>query len=366
VEEGEVRRFCGYGSSSAEHQGILKKRLNLTKEVYMPHNLSINPQTGQVSMMFHGNTPWHGLGQQLDHPSTSAEAIRAAGLDWEVVKQPLYVKNEGGYLQVENQYMMMRADRINSGPCLGIVSGSYTPLQNLEAFEFFDDIVGQGAAVYHTAGALHHGERVWILAMLPEYIRVIGDDVCNKYLLLSNSHDGKSSVQMKFTPIRVVCQNTLTLALSQGPTIRTAHTRNMHTRMRQARELLGIIHGRFDELAQVFQAMTQVKMDKEKVELYYKMIFPDPRDPSNEIGRLRAAQNRETAEMYYRNGRGNQEKGVIDTLWAAYNGAAEMADYHRWPMNSEPRLMNIWFGDGYLLKARAYSAAVEKLKTWAA
>jgi phage/plasmid-like protein (TIGR03299 family) len=316
-------------------------------------------------MMFYGDTPWHGLGQELDHPATSAEAITKAGLDWDVVKQPLYVKTDQGYRRIEDKFMMMRADQLESGPGFGIVSSDYTPLQNLEAFNFFDDIVGQGAAIYRTAGALGQGERVWILAKLPDTIRVIGDDICDKYLLLSNSHDGQSSVQMKFTPIRVVCQNTLTMALNQGPTVRVSHTRNMQTRMGQARELLGIIKERFDEIAQVYQTMAEVKLDKERLEQYYRIVFPDPRNPTNETTLKRVIQNRETAELYYRNGRGNQDNGVTDTLWAAYNGVTEMVDYDQWPTNSEQRLNNIWFGDGYLLKARAYSAAVEKLNTWA-
>lgn len=330
----------------------------------MPHNLFVDP-LGRVSMMFFGEAPWHELGKKLDQPATSAEAIRAAGLDWEVVKQPLYVQTHQGYRAVEDKFAMMRADQLDSGLVFGIVSSNYTPLQNREAFDFFDDIVGQGAAIYHTAGALSQGERVWILAKLPDTIRVIGDDVCNKYLLLSNSHDGQSSVQMKFTPIRVVCQNTLTMALSQGPTVRVSHTRNLQTRMRQARELLGIIKSRYDEIAELFQAMTNVKMDKERLEQYYRIVFPDPRDPTNESALLRASQNREIAERYYQYGRGNQEKGVIDTLWAAYNGVTEMVDYDRWQANTEQRLNNICFGDGYLVKAKAYAAAVDKLKTWA-
>jgi phage/plasmid-like protein (TIGR03299 family) len=332
----------------------------------MPHNLSEKPRTGQMSMMFYRDTPWHGLGKELVHPATSAEAIRASGLDWEVAKQPLYVKTDQGQRRVEDKFMMMRADQLESGPCFGIVSSNYTPLQNLEAFNFFDDIVGQGAAIYHTAGALGQGERVWILAKLPDTIRVIGDDICDKYLLLSNGHDGQSSVQMKFTPIRVACQNTLILALNQGPTVRVSHTRNMQTRMRQAQGLLGIIKERYDEIAQVYRTMTKVKMDDKKLEQYYRIVFPDPRDPTNESALMRVAQNRETAEFYYRTGRGNQERGVPDTLWAAYNGVTEMVDYDQWSANSEQRLNNIWFGDGYLLKARAYSAAVENLNTWAA
>jgi hypothetical protein len=108
-------------------------------------------------MMFYGDTPWHGLGKELDHPATSAEAIRASDLDWEVVKQPLYVKTDQGYRRVEDKFMMMRADQLESEPGFGIVSSNYTPMQNSEAFNFFDDIVGQGAAIYHTAGALGQG-----------------------------------------------------------------------------------------------------------------------------------------------------------------------------------------------------------------
>lgn len=332
----------------------------------MPHNLSINPRTGQAAMMFYGETPWHGLGTKLDRPATSAEAIRAAGLDWEVVKIPLYIKTVVGDRYIEDKFMMMRAGEEETGPCFGIVSSGYTPLQNLEAFHFFDEIVGQRAAIYHTAGALGDGERVWILAKLPDSIQVVGNDICDKYLLLSNSHDGKSSVQMKFTPIRVVCQNTLTLALSEGPTLRVAHTRNMQERMHQARELLGIIHGRFDEIAKAYQAMAKIQMDEERLKQYYRVVFPDPRDPANEKAKLWVEQNRAIAVGYFDSGRGNQEKGVAGTLWAAYNGVTEMTDYYPAWRNTEQRLDSIWFGEGYLLKARAYSAAVERLKVWAA
>jgi hypothetical protein len=125
-------RYCWRGNGIAQ-----KLALSPTKGVRMPHNLSENIRTGQVSMMFYRETPWHGLGKELDHPATSAKAIRASDLDWEVVKQPLYVNTDQGYRRVDDKFMMMRADQLESGPGFGIVSSNYTPLQNREAFNFF-------------------------------------------------------------------------------------------------------------------------------------------------------------------------------------------------------------------------------------
>ena len=332
----------------------------------MAHNISIDPETGEPAMMYYKDPPWHGLGTMLDHPATSAEAIRAAKLDWEVVKQPMFVRVGDDLRLVKDKFVMMRADQIKQGPYFGIVSSGYTPLQNSEAFQFFDDIVGEGAAIYHTAGALGDGERIWILARLPENIRVVGDDICKKYLLLSNSHDGQSSVQIKFTPVRVVCQNTLTLALNQGPTLRVSHTRNMRQNMDRARELLGIITKRYKGIAESFQQMAAVRMDQSKLFVYYKMVFPDPKDTKDEAGLKRAIELRRSAEVLYTKGAGNDARGVANTLWAAYNGITEMVDHPAIGGGTSRLLNHIWFGDGYLVKARAYTAAVDLSKRWAA
>jgi len=334
----------------------------------MAHKIAVDQITQSHSMMYTGEEPWHGLGTQLDKPATSAEALKAAHLDWEVAKKPLYLDAPNGQRIMSGAYAIIRTDYLERGidQVFGIVSKEYEPLQNKDAFTFFDDIVGQDAAIYHTAGALGQGERIWILAKLPDDIQVIGEDICNKYLLLSNSHDGQSSVQMKFTPVRVVCQNTLTQALLQGPTIRVSHTRNIHERMEKAKELLGIINSHYESITENFQAMTRVKIDDEKLSLYYRLVFPDPRDPQDEIRRQLVERDRQIAGLYFREGHGNQAKGVAGTLWAAYNGVTEMVDYPNLVRNPESYLRTIWFGDGYLNKARAYRIAIENLKTWAA
>lgn len=245
---------------------------------------------------------------------------------------------------------------------LGIVRGAYTPLQNREAFSFFDPIVGDKAAIYHTAGALGNGERVWVLAKLPGDIRVIGEDITEKYLLLSNSHDGNSAVQIKFTPIRVVCQNTLTMALSQGPTLRVPHTRDVHERLKIAVNMLNAIKGRYGALEGAFKGMTTVQVDENRLQRYLLQVFPDPRRRADEDRYQRALEqarmDRAGVEYMFTEGRGNKQKGVAGTLWAAYNGVIEYVDYRKYAKATDDRQVEtIWFGDGYSAKARAFTAA---------
>ena len=330
----------------------------------MSHELEI--RNGEASMFYTGETPWHGLGIKLDRPATAKEAMAAAKLDWEVTKLPLYVHGSAEPTKVYNKYGVVRKDLCDDKDCrvLGVVGSQYTPLQNKEAFEFFDPIVRKDAAVYHTAGVLGQGQRVWILAKLPSDIRVIGDDIVNKFLLLSNSHDGNSAVQVKFTPIRVVCSNTLTMALSQGPMIRIAHTKDMKERLRQAERLLGIVHDYYNDIEKDFTAMTRVRMNNERLGGYLKLVFPEPKDPDNQKAFRRIQDNRLLAEHFFDQGKGTEIKGVRGTLWAAYNGVTELIDHRRFGFSDSRRLSSVWFGDGYLTKAKAFRFAKEKMQIW--
>ncbi len=205
----------------------------------MGHNVSF--KNGKARMFYWGGLPWHGLGTKLDGPATSAEAIKAAQLDSNVIKVPLCAVDKRGSAGVPDFFATVPEDGWGKLGCpvFGVVGKDYKPLQNVDAFRFFDSIVGMGAAVYHTAGALGNGSRVWILAKLPSSIRVVGEDVADKYLLLSNGHDGHTAIQIKFTPVRVVCQNTLTRALKGGgrstsPTSPTCPAASTRRRRRSA------------------------------------------------------------------------------------------------------------------------------------
>lgn len=324
----------------------------------MSHDLLF--QNGKASMMYCGSPPWHKLGTQLEGPATAREAIEAASLDWNVVKEPLLYQPSGKRaVQIKGKFAVVPGNgwRKKLRPVLGIVGSQYEPLQNRDAFAFFDPIVGQDEAVYHTAGALGNGERVWILAKLPDSITVVGDDVTHKYLLLSNSHDGGSAVQIKFTPIRVVCQNTLSMALGRGRALRVSHTKDMYERLRQAERLLGIVKTRYQNIGLTFQAMTRVHLDNARLQVYLCTVFPDPDDKTNEEAMARVTRDRTRAEFFFDEGRGNRAKGVEGTLWAAYNGVVEYVDYGGTHGSQDTQLKSIWFGDGYSIKARAFQKA---------
>ena len=326
----------------------------------MSANLLI--QNGQASMFYINEVPWHGLGTKLNQPATAQEAIQAAGLDWRVKKLPLFAGSKR--IPVLDKFAIIRktGDLVQkTDPVLGVVGKEYTPLQNSQAFSFFDPIVGQDAAIYHTAGALGQGERVWILAKLPGHIRVVGDDITEKYLLLSNSHDGKSSVQIKFTPVRVVCQNTLTLALNDGQAYRVTHHADIHQKLKQAHEMLGIINTKFDGLEQSFQAMSRVKMNSNRIAEYLATVYPDSSEPDKQV---LVERDRSWSEFFFDQGRGNRMTGVVGTLWSAFNGVTEWQDHRKSRQNENQRLVSSWYGNSYQTKARAFTVAQDLMSVW--
>ena len=201
----------------------------------MAHNLA--ETNGRTAMAYFGETPWHKLGTKLDRPATAAEAIEAAGLNYEVRLTSLITENG---IPVTQKKAVVRGD---TQDVLGVVGNSYVPVQNREAFQFLDTVVADGEVRYHTAGALGKGERIWMLAKLPGHIRVKNtDDITEKFLLLHNSHDGTSSLRVFFTPIRVVCANTLSVAQrdARGQGVSIIHKGDLSAKVREAQKVLGL------------------------------------------------------------------------------------------------------------------------------
>ena len=218
----------------------------------MAHNLNFNERTGRYSFFSVQEKAWHGLGQIVTDYPTSAEAIKHAGLDYEVTKSPLYTKASNiinptenleignNEVNVPNYFATIRTD---NNTVLGVVGKDYHIVQNREAFSFFDSIVGgTDGILYETAGALGNGERIFITAKLPDYIRVgNGDDVTEKYIFLTTSHDGSGSITAAFTPVRIVCQNTLNASLrNMSNVVRIRHTSGAKQRLENAHKVMGL------------------------------------------------------------------------------------------------------------------------------
>ena len=318
------------------------------------------------SMMYYGQIPWHGLGKALDNPATSEEAITAAGMDWEVKCGAVSVTQFDGDnikdIIVPDYFCTVRMDKRIP---LGIVGRLYTPIQNKEAFNFFDAIVGEKKAIYHTAGVLGKGETVWILAKLPDDIRIVGtDDIINKFLLLTNKHDGTMSLRMFFTPVRVVCQNTLSSALSsrqhEGVVLR--HFPDIHQKVEQARKLLGLSITYYKTLAEAFNALARVEVNEDWLNEYYGQVIPTPENdeaPSTRLINIREGMGSCFESV------SNSLPGVKGTAWAAYNSVTEWVDHYRsvpkLAVDKTRKLESIWIGSGAMMKENALNIALSRI-----
>jgi phage/plasmid-like protein (TIGR03299 family) len=316
------------------------------------------------TMAYIGATPWHGQGKSVPPDVTANEMIRAAGLDWTVEKRPARgtkptVNSRGE--EMFSCYELVRVprpDREDEEVILGLVSNRYEPLQNSEAFKFFDPIVDRKSATYETAGALGDGERIWVMAKMPGAIEVVRGDDCQKYLLLSNSHTGQGSVVVKFTAVRVVCQNTLTMAMNDGQTaFRVRHSAKMSERLDEVAKLVDAANQIYKQAAEHFQvlAATQVK-DKQMLEEYLAALFP--KSKLQEKMKKHPPKWDHVTELF-ETSPDLQIPRVKGTFWAAYNAVTRFEDYRVVKTENEAnRLNRVWFGAGADLKIKALTEAI--------
>jgi phage/plasmid-like protein (TIGR03299 family) len=307
------------------------------------------------SMAYAGEVPWHGLGTKLTKRMTSEEALEKGGLNWEVELQDVRaIDSEGNQIECEDNRAVVRKD---NNTVLGVVGTSYVPLQNKEAFGFFDSAIKERKAIFETIGALGKGERVWMLAKVEgSDFSVLPNDAIEPYLLLSHSHDGTSCVRSKFTPIRVVCQNTLRVALAKSnDEIKIRHTGDVASKVRCAGDILRLAGAMIDETKPIFIAMAQKQLNATKTEEYVRKTF-----------RAEIQQNKEASTRInnvvdevmglVETGIGSDIAGVRGSVWGAYNAVTEFIDHKRGVRGGESnRIGSIWFGQGSAVKQRAFS-----------
>lgn len=336
----------------------------------MAHNINFNEQTGKHSFFSVKQKAWHSLGQIIDQYPTSAEALKFAGLDYTVEKRKLFTfdnENQNANfdvdivipeIEVPNFHATVRTD---NEEVLGVVGKDYEVVQNVDAFSFFDSIVGGDGIQYETAGALGKGERIFITAKLPNYIRVGNDDLIEQYLFLTTSHDGFGSITAAFTPVRIVCQNTLNAALrNHSNSIKIRHTANAKDRLEQAHKVMGISNQLSIQLEQLFNSWSKIRIDdKEVMKLIQLAMVPNKEVLYNlQTGKQDDLSTCfknicDTAFEYSMTNPTQQQETTKGTLFGAYNAVTGYFQNVRNYKDDEAKVKSMLFGGTAQLRTQA-------------
>lgn len=297
------------------------------------------------SMAYTNQVPWHGLGYRVDEAPSVNKMLKIAKLDWHVAKQPLFTTADtpkAEKLDVEDYYALVR-DKDNS--VLDVVGRQYRPVQNKDSFEFFKEFVEAGKAKMETAGSLRGGRYVWGLANLNHSFKLANNDEVKGYILVASPHEQGKSLIIKFTTVRVVCNNTLTLALRTGGTeFRMAHRVEFDAKMRdKAKEVLGIAHNQMEEFEKNAQRLKKRKMSRQDAINALSITYqPD-------------AILKQLMEDFDKNANPTMKR-LMDimenapgadptTAWGVLNAVTYHVD-HIASRTTDKRMTNAWFGKG--------------------
>lgn len=312
----------------------------------MPHEIE--------TTAFFGKTPWHGLGTPLtaDDIYNWPAACERAGLAWDVELAPLVAADSNAPVAHRG------VRRTSDGKMLGVVGPRYCPLQNKDAFGWFQPFLDAKEAALNTAGALRGGSRVWVLAKLNrDPIEVAPGDTVEKFLLLSHGHDGSLAVRVGFTPIRVVCSNTLALAHGSDASklIRLRHSKSLHENLANIRQIVDAANAEFTATAEQYRLLARKDINQADLRKYVKRVLgvnesePVPTRTANQI---------EEVVRLCEAGKGNDLASVRGTYWTAYNGVSEWLGYAR-GRSQASRIDSLWFGESAALNRVALQVALD-------
>jgi phage/plasmid-like protein (TIGR03299 family) len=320
-------------------------------------------------MFWHGDVPWHGLGRQATQPLTLDEALAQGGLDWDVRLVPIATA-DGASSPAPHRMAVVRDDRGPDHPerVVGVVHPGFRPLQNREGGELFDRLFHPGARKYHTGGYLRSGEVVWLLARLPEDIRVGGNDVVETYLLYSNSHDGSQPIDIRLTTVSVVCRNTLSFALNRksARAFRWRHRDNPSVVERRARVFLQLATDQVRESQKVLASLAARPCDDAAFRRFLAALIPDPSpvavnasvalNRGYETRLAKAVEARAAIERIRIRGLPDRDiPADAPTWWGAVNAVTAWVD-HAQAVKGD-RYAHALFGAGDRLKATAFEMA---------
>jgi phage/plasmid-like protein (TIGR03299 family) len=304
---------------------------------------------GKAQMAFAGDVPWHGLGTRVQPDLTPAQMMEIAGLNWSVDKVPAFVTIEGESVEIGRSALVRSFD----GKILDVVSDDWNPVQNEEAFEFFNDFVAAGDMEMHTAGSLKGGQIVWGLAKVRESFELFKGDVVESFLLFSNFHRYGWSTAVQFTPIRVVCNNTLQLSLNTEVERMAKISHRKVFNGDEVKEMLGIAKHKLDSYKEMAAYLGSKRYKDENIVDYFTRVFPVS---GSADAKKQVSKNADLAMSVL-----NRQPGTEyapGTFWQLFNAVTYTTD-HLCGRNVDNRLQSAWYGHNKNVKTKALELAVE-------
>jgi len=307
------------------------------------------------TMAYAGSVPWHGLGQEVSNDLTPAQMMKEAGCDWKVHEVESFVEFNGNRIKTGQKSLVRETD----GRILTNVGENWHPVQNEQAFEFFSDFVLSGDMEMNTAGSLRNGQIVWALAKVSESFDLFGGDKVDSYLLFSNPHQYGKSIDIRFTPIRVVCNNTLTMSLNgkADRAVKVGHRTAFNAE--SVKETLGLAHDKFAKYKEMAQFLGSKRYTVDSLIQYYNEVFPNTSRTNTDRTVAQLADLSRNAQLCM-NVIDNQPGAEYaeGSWWQAFNSITYVTD-HVQGRNSDNRLHSQWFGQNQLRKVKAAEKAVE-------
>lgn len=315
----------------------------------MAHALDLS--NNRENMAYIGETPWHGLGQSMEAGKTVDQWRVAAGLDWEAIKRKVQFTDDSGMLRMGDSNILFRSD---SKAELGIVSDDYQVMQPKQVMEFYRDLTEEHGFTLETAGSLHGGKRIWALARTGADFFVAPRDRVNGYVLLATSFDKSLATRVMFTSVRVVCQNTLSMAYAGKDFISVPHSTIFNER--KVKLDLGLYGQNIQQASMDFQKLANTNVSRQDA-IDFLMELMAPEAKAEGVSTRKMNQINEVAHLFTGKGMGSLLEGTAGTLWGALNAVTEYVDHHA-GRGQMTRLNSAWFGQGAELKNRAFKKAL--------
>lgn len=313
-------------------------------------------KSGKAEMAYVGATPWHGLGQQLTEGASIDTWREAAGMDWKVSRSRVRFGEGQNQAIYDDHHVLFRSD--TKSP-LAIVSKSYKTVQPAEVLEFFRDLTEQQGFKLNTAGTLFDGKRFWALAKVGDDAVVMGDDRVGGYLLLSTSCDGTLATTAKFTTVRVVCNNTLSMALSKsekaGACVSIKH--NSKFEANAVKGKLGLVTAQFAEFMTAARTLAKKSVTTAKAEEFVESLLIDTKTVLGEDAR-KSKQFQKIMGLFSGSAMGGTLLGAEGTMWGVINATTQFVDWEARSSTPDARLSSAWFGRGDALKTEALERAL--------